>query len=397
MDINKVEKKLKLSPRTRDFGWYRSLFAKDRLRIGGEKLTDDIFEQFRLAVKATEEIYPGLWDIDFRLDVGSWVMEEKVKVSILGIVIKLPEVKITNSKRNSHDIKDLFIKTQLRIRDNAGIKKLYLDRLEGGRMSLTYAEYNSKYFHSHLPRKSVESNFESPGYQTFCTGSGDINISISDINSQGFTFDRYINYLLNISTLASWESLEGVPYVKITSINSFRQGATEYRYNSNNKDLYINYIKRHVAETEWVRLPVNFKLEKSGVSLIDDEALKGLFREVYVPEGDKTRFWVYKCTENEGVYYLYGQNISNGSVPTVRSKYIFQGVEVSMHIDRAPETITQIEYEFHPTVKQEIIKHLEYEANKAIIRKSTIDRYKDTTSNVGENIEPSPVPVPTDS
>lgn len=392
MNIYTLEEKLRTGPRSRDFQWYRRLHSLGRLYIQGEPISDDVFEHFRLAVKTTEEIYPGNWDIEFKVDAGA-LLERKIQVNLMGIIVRFHEVTVRNSQRRVHPIKDLFIRTKFRAHNN----RLGIEGVYGTRTTLTFAEHNSRYLHSHLSRGRIEPSDKYFRFTRFCTGSGSINIAIADLNSQGFSADRYISYLLNLDTLASWESLEGVPYIKIKGINSLAEGAREYNVgNSSNKTTFINALKRHTIHSSTYKPDINFKLEPNGVSLIDDEKYDTFLHSIPLHDTDKSYLLCFKI--EEGTYYAYGQTPRPVSVPAFPNKYLFQGEEIEITVTNAPEDIlTEIEYVFHPRTKLEIKKHLDYAANKAILRKTTADRYKSTTSDIRENPQPDTIPVPTDS
>jgi len=390
MNIEILERKLRTGSRSRDFQWYRKLFVKDRLYIGADPMTAAVFEHFRLAVKTVEEIYPGAWDIEFGVDSYQY-LDNKVIINLRGINIKFPEVTIRNSVRKSHLIKDLFILTRFRIYDN----KLRIEGVYGTRTTLTYAEYNSRYLHSHLNKNRIDPSYEHFYFQKFCTGSGSINIAMADLNAQGFNAERFISYLLNLDTLASWESLEGVPYVKIASINSLEEGTQ--MYNSARSDvakMFITALKRFA--TSVYKPEIDFMLEHSGVSLADNDRYKEFLHRVPLTDTDKKYLLCFKS--EEGVYYSYGQTPRAAPLLLYPNKYLFQGEEIEIKITNPPENATtEIQYEFHPKIKLEIKKQLEYAANKAILRKTTVDRYKNSTSDIRENPQPDPVPVPTDS
>jgi hypothetical protein len=393
MNIYTLEKKLRTGPRTRDFQWYRRLHSLGRLHINGTVISDEVFEHFRLAVKTTEEIYPGAWDIEFKVDAGA-LSNNEVKIQLIGLIVRFPEVTIRNSQRRVHPIKDLFIRTKFQSHNN----RLGVEGVYGTRTTLTYAEHNSRYLHSHLSRGRIEPTDKYFRFSRFCTGSGSINIAIADLNAQGFSSDRYISYLLNLDTLASWESLEGVPYIKIKDINSLAEGAREYNVgNSSNKTAFINALKRKVSTAGYAYKPdINFKLEPNGISLIDDEKYDTFLHSIPLHDTDKSYLLCFKS--EEGTYYAYGQTPRPVSVPAFPNKYLFQGEEIEITVTNAPEDIlTEIEYVFHPRTKLEIKKHLDYAANKAILRKTTVDRYKSTTSDIRENPQPDTIPVPADS
>lgn len=391
MSIFTLEKKLRTGPRSRDFQWYRKLFLQGRLYVEGYPITEEVFEHFRLAIKTTNEIYPADWDIEFKVNSSIYTIEKKIKIELVGIIVKFPEVTITNSKKKRHLIKDLFIRTRFRVHQNVlGIEGVY-----GTRTTLTHAEHNSRYLHSHLGRHRLEPSNKYFKFNRFCTGSGSINIAIADLNAQGFNEDRFISYLLNLGTLASWESLEGVPYVRIASINNLREGAREFNTNRTVLSAFMIAFKRKLIDTGF-KPRLDFKLEPNGVSVIDNDIYDTFIQSITLTESERDCLLCFKS--EDGVYYAYGQTPQSVNVPTFPNKILFQGEEIEVKITDTPEDIpTEIQYIYHPKTKLEIKKQLEYAANKAILRKTTVERYKSTTSNIRKNPEPDPIPVPADS
>jgi hypothetical protein len=121
-------------------------------------------------------------------------------------IILFKETTITNTKNITHNIKDLYMKLSLNV--NNGTLKYY--NLSGTRGYLTYKEYKSNYLHSHL-----NSNNSTTKFSTFCLGTSDANALSEKLIMEGLDDSDYITldlFLGSLHTLASWESLEGVPY-----------------------------------------------------------------------------------------------------------------------------------------------------------------------------------------
>src|SRR5260221_2141765 len=123
------------------------------------------------------------------------------------VIIYFPELKITNSKKLSHIIKDLYV--QFIVGKDARMSS----HIYGIRTSITRDEYFSNYIHSHLPGV----DFTNLRFTMFCTGSGEINQVIALLSSK---FDE-INFTLvclHLKNYVIWESLEGNPYRNMSNI-----------------------------------------------------------------------------------------------------------------------------------------------------------------------------------
>jgi len=156
LKINEITKQIKLQDKMRDPHWVTQQYNKGRLFIDGVKVTDTIFNSLKIIIRACEEIYENAWDMDIIINpllpnLDSPNGKIVLSIDIYGIVLYFPKITITNRNENSHLIKDLFTRISLTIGNN-GLK---IDNLEGGRTTLSYAEYCSHYYHSHLSTHAI--------------------------------------------------------------------------------------------------------------------------------------------------------------------------------------------------------------------------------------------------
>lgn len=140
------------------------------------------------------------------------------------IVIKFPEVDITNSKNDHHKIKDLYVKIGVSANRRSIAKNLasggYLGNvdLSGWRQTMSLREYESSYGHSHLPSSYSE--------ETFCLGSSQLRMIIEELRLV-FTEEMWMLFLLSLKNYVSWESIEGGPHRRISNISYAASKATE--------------------------------------------------------------------------------------------------------------------------------------------------------------------------
>ena len=130
------------------------------------------------------------------------------------ITVKYPEITITNSYGKTHTITDLFIKTEFN----------HLGQLREGftmnRSTYTYTELLVGYRHSHHKTISVnESSLKS--WNTTCLGQGVLSQSTNLL--RGLTLEEFdeINIMslyADIDAYVAWESIEGVPYIRMEKI-----------------------------------------------------------------------------------------------------------------------------------------------------------------------------------
>ncbi len=132
-------------------------------------------------------------------------------------IVRYKKFTITNSVEASHIIRDLLV-VQTFIQVEAGF--LSPNIIKGTRLSKTVAEVISGYRQSHLPGHD-EGSFLNYPFQTgpFCLGSSDISMMISDFEYlDTMDYERYELYLYAIDATVKWESLEGVPHRRMSSI-----------------------------------------------------------------------------------------------------------------------------------------------------------------------------------
>jgi len=389
MNTREILKEIKINDKCRDFKWINEKFEQGNLYLHGSKLTKGAFDKFRLAVKAAQDVHTDNWDLDISVPTGTSL--ENCTVDIRGLVIYFKEVTIVNSYKKKHVINDLFVSIDL-YRDNSQIK---IYNLSGGRTTVSYAEWNSNYFHSHLSGfigKNGSSDVP-PYWSSFCRGSGHINDFIAEINSDGFTSEKFELFLVQLLGMISWESLEGGPYKTISSIKTSPSSGRIYNYSVQRAKWYLNkLIEHHKIDNKTPDINVKYESEKYSIS--DDEKFD-VFINSYISlltESDKTRVL---CMESDGIYYAYGQLPGYRTPPSIGLKYIFQGQEVPVVIGNPPELedISKQSYILHPSIKTFIKEQLEYDINIKKIRESTIARYENKDGHAQESARPDTVAV----
>ena len=391
--LNDLKKQIALSGNIRDAAWFTQQYQKGRIKLldDNRPISSSIFEQFKTAIRVINDIYDNSWDIAFEVKKD---FNSKIFLEIKGIYILFPEINITNRDRANHTIKDLLVLIQLYNRDNTALK---IHSLKGGRLTLSYAEYQSDYFHSHLSisKNSISTEMNLPFLRDFCTGSGEINIYHSNINGDGFTEEGFIRYAMQIMSLVSYESIEGTPYRYIRSISARPRSGYHYNVDDGKKRRFktkvINYYKQEN------KIPViDIHIDSTNSYCIsDNETFKNFIYSI--PFNDEDKNWFFCSLGDNNVYYSYGQTPGYAIPPNIQSTFIFRNVEKRMVIEPAPEGVNIVNYIVHPNLIKYLKEEIEYELNKGKIRKSTIDRYSVKLSDATESIQSNPVPVSADS
>ena len=391
--IQDIKKQIQLDGNIRDVKWVTEKFQAGRLYIHGVLLTAQTFEQYRLIIRIINDIYENAWDVDFDVEKVS-ANSDDIYIYIKGIYIWFSEITIRNRNNKTHQIKDLIIKFELR---NNGTN-LRIGDLLGGRMSLSYAEYQSNYFHSHLSiwNNNINSNTTMPYLSHFCTGSGEINIYRSNINGDGLTEANFTTFAVQLMTLASYESIEGTPYRYMSNISARPQSGSPIYIDSRVKRDFFNFILNYYKSTG--RTPIiDFSITSSKTySINHNETFMNFINFVPFDENSKRRFFSTKGFN--GVEYVFGAAPSWVIPPEIRSTFIFRGEEKRFVVDSPPTNrLSEINYRVNPDLINYLKQTIEYELNKNKIRQSTIDRYKIESSDATESIQSNPVPVSTNS
>ena len=391
--LNDLKKQIALSGNIRNAAWFTQQYQKGRIKLlnNSESISSIVFEQFKTAIRVINDIYDNSWDIAFEVRKD---FNNKIFLEIKGIYILFPEINITNRDGANHIIKDLLVLIQFYNYNNTSLR---INSLKGGRLTLSYAEYQSDYFHSHLPilKSSISTTMDLPYLSNFCTGSGEINIYQSNINGDGFNEERFIRYVMQIMSLVSYESIEGTPYRYIRSISVRPHSGHYYNVENRRKERFKTRVIGYYKQED--KIPViDIHIDSTNSYYIsDNETFKNFIYSI--PFNDEDKNWFFCSLGDNNIYYSYGQTPGYAIPPSVQSTFIFRNVEKRMVIESAPEGVNTVNYVVHPNLIKYLKEEIEYELNKGKIRKSTIDRYSVKLSDATESIQSDPVPVSADS
>ena len=392
MNTSKIKEQIQLSGNIRNVAWFTHQFEKGRVYMRGsdEVMSQNVFDKFKSAIRVINDIYDNSWDINFKLAFHN----KKLRIEIQGIYILFPIVNITNRNNKRHTIKDLLV--EIRIYNNRN-QNISIENLRGGRLTLSYAEYQSDYFHSHLSttKGAISSGMTLPYMDGFCTGSGEINIYQSNINGDGFTEERFMRYAMQILSLVSYESIEGTPYRYMDRIRTHSRSGSYFNLDSRKKELFFQKVINWYKQLETIpNIDITIDSTNS-YSVAQNENFQKFVENVQYEDNDKARFFCILGENNN--YYAYNSAPGFTTPPTVRTTFIFRSEVKNMVIEPAPQSNTTVTHIIHPSLIKHLKEEIEYELNKGKIRKSTIDRYTSESSNATESVQSNPVLVSADS
>lgn len=127
----------------------------------------------------------------------------------LELLIRYPHITITNTKKESREIEELYCVLTFN-------ESFLLKGFEGFRAKMSFNDVKNGYRHSHLNSRNLENLFTA---SAFCTGSTDLTALKSEF-MEGFDADRFDLFLYQINNFVEWESLEGTPYVHLSTVNN---------------------------------------------------------------------------------------------------------------------------------------------------------------------------------
>lgn len=363
------------------------LVSKGRLKEKEAQLIKNI-------VPFLDEVLPNRWDIQFRVSAipimheniygynryrfisGSYTTNETYftyrtcKITKIFIVLHYPKATITNTKKYSLDIQDLF----LRIPININSSKFETERVEGLRTTISEVEYRHNFQHSHLQGLNYRDHPEwICTYRKFCTGSGEINM-VSNMYSLDNDIDYLKSLILMSENFIKWESEEGAPYMHINNLCDKRY-VTEATIN--NAKTYANKIIKELI-LFGVVLDIDWKYSNNTLTIIDNIKF-----ERYLKYAQRLYGSVFYHKDSTGDYFERCSpsfsTITNSFKQWIpfRNKMIYFKVTPSNNALVAEDLPKFL----HPKIKNQIKLNLEYYANCIRLKKSCISRLSESINS----------------
>ena len=332
-----------------------------------------------------EEKYKGQADLGFHFDRALSLYMPYFKVFY-------PEFTISNSQNRTHEIKDLFVFHSFRYSHGS----VHPYKLEGGRFSKTDLETTCGYQQSHLG--SYKDWKSSPFYcSNFCIGSDtDVSLMLAEFEVE-MDFDRYELFLFCVDSMITWESLEGVPYMKMENIknaNSNRVMSSQER----DENKLIDYIIK-----EKIPLNVDFyvadNVYRMHPNLRASDFIKQIVLRLFTFDAAKSIL----VTKTPNTFDTYLQMKAEGAVAKKLNKLvatedytIFRGRKIFAKIvkeDKRNETPVSIDdYIVYPKFLENVLRKLEsriYE--KAVVKSAT--EIHNSSSNAHRSVTSDTVSV----
>ena len=346
------------------------LFDKQIIQIRGAgdltSVEKSLFKsQFFRILDLFEEKYKGQADLGFHYDQQAGYFMPYFKVLY-------PKFTITNSQRRSHEIKDLFVYHSFKWTNDS----LHPYKLEGGRFSKTDLEVSSSYQQSHLGSHS--SWKENPFYcSNFCVGSDtDVSLMMAEFEVE-MDFDRYELFLFCVDSMITWESLEGVPYIKMENVTNANSSRV-----TNSYETYENAIVKHIMDDK-IPLDVDFYIADGLYKIHPNLRASDFIKKIVLKYMAFSIAKTILVSKVPNTFDNYLQMKAQGDVAkslnkiTATQEYtIFRGRKIYAKIvkeDKKNQTpVSEEDYIVYPKFLENVITKLESRIFEKTVVKSTI-------------------------
>lgn len=223
----------------------------------------------------------------------------------IGLDIKYPKKVVTNENNNTITIYDFILHLSFSLRD----KDVMLVHLSGARGALTQAEYNAGYLFSHCSHGISDR-------ARFCFGSGPLDAHINELFSMDYLtltdnkLRKFEQFLVLFDAYLEVESLEGGPYIKMSSVNTSNK--VLFNYNTVSIGPIDNFMIHHFNKED-------FRLVKSADVYyvnINESGIEKLSKEF-------TNCLVFSENGNEYIPVNNNNSLTPDTFPTL---YSFGGI-----------------------------------------------------------------------
>lgn len=368
-----------LSGKIRSTSFLQRLANKRLLSINSFSIisSEDVIK-FCTVIDSIITVMNRMYDKNWDFHIEPIFENNKLKHFKLGIKILFPEIQITNSDNESHTIKNLIVYFNLKKSDYGNGS--YCPRsIKGTRAKLSFEEWFIGYNHSHLSTYQPTS-FSGVYYlQNFCTGNDtEINNVALCINEQGYSEELFELYLYTINTLVAWESIEGVPFVRMNKITPVNNETYKPVTNPIETSLKNTYDKLNF---DFSGLILNYHYNDNRYRVKQDSLFSNYVKDIIIRSNDINLIKNYIVKQINTTMYGYSisETVTNPDFKHYRTKEepytVFQGRRIYFQLEEFSGKIPDInEYKTHPKFLNYVADKLEQQLFYNAVRKSTIER-----------------------
>lgn len=331
------------------------------------------------------------------------------------ILIKFPEIVITNTRRQKHTIRDLFVRIKFESRISILDHPYYVrhDRekrykedlgdnitqtldmgdnyepinyrlkgyrikhnMDGMRGIVTPAEYQSCYAHSHLGSRSGNVFTEWGGY---CLGSGEINETFTMLSVE-FNMGLFELLLHQITVYVRWESIEGAPFIRMDTITS---GVAISDYKVIDRGVIDNYYSRLCVYLRNYSTNLNevtgfdWKIKEDGhLEVVENEKFYNFCKYESNVHNYSYSDRVIYYRDNQGALYDFynAQRVGMPSNPDLGREYLYKGEYHTLKFFQETDVTASDNFHIHPAIINYIKTKIESYANYNKVKGNIIAR-----------------------
>jgi hypothetical protein len=349
----------------------------------GDESSARIFaNQMDSMITVLNGMHQDRWDFDIRPTYTRDLDNRRVFSGFqLSVVIHYPEIEITNTEERCHNIKDLFIEFQVKKSDftnDNGEPVWGMYNLKGTRSYLTYDEWFVGYLHSHLPSNKFNSFSDAFKLGNFCLGDNTEIVNQQEELYMNYTPEGFELFLWTLDSLVRWESIEGVPHIRIERIKVGSEVNQVSISDTRNLAEYYDNMRTMISN-----LDVDFVFSEYRYKIKKNNKFERFVHNLIVNYLSHT--WKHLLvTRNNGSYY--GYNHPNIETPEqLRRKFetnselphfYLRSNKVEFKVEPYSGDLPDInDYKVHPKFLEYAATRLEQELYSKSVRKSTIERY----------------------
>lgn len=349
-----------------------------RRNLNDEEYEERMERDSYVRASYVRDCYPSVVDTDY-------VVVKRFKFNSFKVIVHFPEVTLNNSQQQSITIRDLFFRFNF---DTAGVME---NDIEGAKSTFTTDEFEGGYIHSHIPSMNMYEWTMSDlmlksrvMFQKVCLGAGEMKVMIADFkeepDTEGFTMILHM-----LKTVASWESLEGVPHARMENITSRVTGAPALHW--------------HHADSVWKRIagmrrmidePLDWYYANGQYNVVDNEKLEDFCMAIYRYESIPFDYMVHK--DEAGNYYVPNRVTPKDMEPGPHDYIVFKGEKLILKVEGELRLSGERKKYINPNIKSYVKRKLETAANQIQIKADTISRLHKINNNQGVSRQ-SEIPV----
>jgi hypothetical protein len=194
----------------------------------------------------------------------------------------------------------------------------------------------------------------------------------------GYSQEHFEMFLHTLNTVAEWESLEGVPHIKIQQITVGQKQKLSV-INNDNIESFCNSIFMNLSDVDF-----DFVFSENRYKIKQNEKYENIIKNIII--NSMQDYWSdMLITKIEGKYYGYNHpNIVNSDELTNmfinennENPYtLIQDKKIEFKVENYSGELPDINnYKVHPKILNYAARELEKQLHYKSVRKSTIEKY----------------------